>query len=171
MESRMVIVIMSDAGTSRDSLGRLLAESLGWDFVDADHLRRIAKTTEHGISLADTGWDIPMQALFAALQYWNYQWRDVVVACPTITEQDQRQLSSKYCSVKFVRLNQLEGTEQPLYKAFGRISSGLLMSRGMEIDGSNKVLTIDSSQRAERIVAEVISALVLNRRPTQVSAA
>jgi gluconokinase len=162
---------MGAAGLGRDSVGRLLAESLGWEFVDADHLRSIAQTAERSAPLADAAWDGVMQALCAALQYWSYQWRDVVVACSMMTEQDQRQLSSKYCSVKFVQLQELEGTDQTLHGAFDRISSGMLVSGGMAVEGNNKVLMVDSSQRAERVVAEVISALVLNRRPAQFSAA
>jgi gluconate kinase len=167
----MVIVIMGAAGSGRDSLGQLLAESLGWEFVDGDDLRSKPQSAERGAPRADSARAAQIEALCAALQFWNYHWRDVVVTCSMMREQDQQQLSNKYASVKFVHLQALESPDQTaaLAPPVDHVDSGVLTRRVTE--HNKTVLTVNSSQRAEQIVAELISVLILNRWPASLSVA
>jgi gluconate kinase len=165
----MVIVIMGVAGSGRDSLGRLLAESLGWEFVDGDDLRSKPQSTERGAPRAESARAAQIEALCAALQFWNYHWRDVVVTCSMMREQDQRQLSNKYATVKFVQLKTPVSPDQTTVLGPQVDHPDFLMS---PVAARNKkVLTVNSSQRAEQIVAELISVLILNRWPAGLSAA
>jgi gluconokinase len=171
----MVIFLMGAAGSGRNSLGRLLAETLAWDFVDGDSLCSTKQTqvTESGAPPAEATSAALMEALSAALRYWNYHWRDVVVSCPILTEQDQRRVSGNHRSVKFVCLNAPESRDltAALDQPVDHIRSEVLMGQGSAIAHNDKILTVNASQGADQIVAELISVLILNRWPPRIFAA
>jgi gluconokinase len=138
----MVIAVMGAAGSGPANLGRQLAETLGWEFFDATQVSMAKAPCEPGAASHDSAGPAQMEALSAALRYWNYQWRDVVIAC-SISEQQETQLGSKYPWLKFVHLVNADKSESIPH----------------------------CSQKEEQLVAEVISALIFNRRRSHAVAA
>lgn len=157
----MVIVVMGAVRSDRDSLGRFLATNLGWEFADADTLAgsRTAKITERTV-LRESATSAPVQALCGALQYWSYKWQDVVVSCPLLTEQERKLLSTRRAAVKFLCLNASERN------AAGSPQPPTATSRAASPEpAKSNVLTVEASRGTSQIVADVISMLILNRRP------
>ena len=96
----MVIVIMGDVDSSRNRVGRLLAEYLGWEFADVESLHCAALSSG---SLNDTDRTPRMKALFSAIDSLNYEWRDVIVSSSILDEDDQS-LNDHHPLVRFVQL-------------------------------------------------------------------
>lgn len=90
----MVFVITATAESDRNTVGRLLADDLGWEFIDGENL--------HLPVGADPSFRI--ETLLPAVNYWIYKWQDVVVSCPALTEADRRQVREISPLVKIVCL-------------------------------------------------------------------
>jgi gluconokinase len=165
----MVFVITGTAESDTNTVGRLLADDLAWEFVDAKNLHPPAhlETRNSKYSRVNADSSLRMEALLAAINFWIYEWRDVVVSCPLLRESDRRQLSKTSLLVKVVCLE--TSYVNGCTNFFDR-SAGVLVSE--QPDGScgtrqseQEVLKIDSSRDVEDIVAEIVGALILNRRP------
>jgi gluconate kinase len=169
----MVIVIMGTAVSDRNSVGRLLADTLGWEYVDEQSLHNVVgvKAINNDSTLGEADWTMPLEPLCSALQCWNFQWRDVVVACSMLTERDRRELCDKYPSVRFVYLKSSQYKDQITNSAQPLTHRNSAISRDSAPGPKEKILTVDPSHRAEQIVAEVISVHILNRRGPHVAAA
>ena len=140
--STMVVVVMGEVESGGESVGRLLAESLGWEFADVESL---ACSTQARSPLTDGERFPQIEALSAVVDSSAREWRDLIVSCPTLTEKDRRQLRCKYPLVKFVYLTARDRTDHSLLP-------------------EDSVLSLDSSQGVERILGAVLSALIL--KPT-----
>src|SRR5271166_6367105 len=102
----MVFIITGTAESDRSTVGRLLAEDLGWEFVDAENLHPAANLDVQNCKHSGAG-DKPflrMEALSAAVTSWINHWQDVVVSCPMLMERDRKQLSEMSSLVKIVCL-------------------------------------------------------------------
>jgi len=101
----MVLIITGAAESGRDTVGRLLAEALGWEFFDAENLRAPRDLNTH-ICAASANADpaLCMETLSAAITFWLYEWRDAVISCPMLIEGDRRKLSEMSSLVKVVCL-------------------------------------------------------------------
>src|ERR1700751_835860 len=104
--SSMVFIITGATESGRNTVGRLLAEDLGWEFVNAENLRPTCNldAKRRGDSRADAGPMWLIEALSAAIDIWIYEWRDVVVSCPGLMEADGKRLCQKSSLVKIVCL-------------------------------------------------------------------
>jgi gluconate kinase len=164
----MVFVITGTAESDGNTVGRLLADDLGWEFVEAEGLTPSANLDRRRCSASPANTDPAprIETLAAAINSWIYEWRDVVVSCPMLTERDRRQLSEMSSLVKIVRLEISHGTGRtPLLDRSVRIA------RSESFDGwratcqpEQEVLTVDSSRQVEEVIAEIVCALVLKRR-------
>lgn len=104
---RAVVFIISGAAESdRNTVGRLVAESLGWEFVDAENLRPPLNAEVRGCSTPRANADPTFfeDTLSTAAKSWIYEWRDVVLSCPVLTEGERKQLSRMSSLVKIVCL-------------------------------------------------------------------
>ncbi len=141
----MVFVITGTAESDRNIVGRLLADDLGWEFVDARNLPPSAnfEARNRNPSPANADPSLRIETLLAAISFWIYEWRDVVLSCPTLTEKDRRQLSAMSSLVKILCVEASHAT--------GRTSD-------------KEALRTDSSGQVETLIAEIVSALVLRPR-------
>ena len=108
----MVFIITGTAESGRNTVGRLLAEALGWEYIDAENLRPSGNLEAHrcSASLANADPNLRTGTLSAAINIWIYEWRDVVVSCPVLTEGERRQLSRMSSLVKIVCLEDFHAT-------------------------------------------------------------
>jgi hypothetical protein len=145
--SSMVFILTGAAESNRNSVGKFLADSLGWEFVDAANLclpRYLDRPSCSSTLDADP--TLHIEALSAAIRLWIYEWRDVVVSSPPLTEKDRKQLAKMSSLIKIVCLDASHAT------ARSALSAGSL--------GQN-VLTVDSSRNVEEIIAEMTAALMM----------
>jgi hypothetical protein len=162
----MIIIVMGGGQSERNSLGRLLAITLDWEFADAEELSPtyVAGVADQVLSAKSTR----MQTLSAALGYWVYNWHDVVVSCWTLTEQERKLFSGKQFSVKFIYLSSPDASLHP--EKCLELSTVGKASRSNPTEPSDEVLRVDPSRRTKEIIAEVVTVLVLNRRSQDVLA-
>ena len=161
----MVFIITGTAESGRNIVGRLLAEALGWEYIDAENLGLSGNLEAHGCSssLANADPTLRTAALSAAINVWIYEWRDVVVSCPALPEVERRQLSRMSSLVKTVCLEDFHANgRNRFFDESVRVASFPLRA------GSNagstperSVFRLDSSRQVEDIIAEMTSVLMM----------
>jgi len=166
----MVFIITGTAESDRGTVGRLLADDLGWEFVDAKSLHPPASLAAQNCnsSSADANPFLRIETLSAAVNSWITKWQDVVVSCPMLTETDRKQLSEMSSLVKIVCLEESHATDRTAMLGRERVmGSELPDGWHANREPEQEVLTVDLSRQGEEIIREMISALVLNRRSAQ----
>ena len=161
----MVIIVIGASRSDRNRLARVIAITLDWEFADALTVPGITAYLDGSrIWRDETTRAAQMQALHAAVQYWSYIWQDIVVSSWVLTEQERKLISRNKEAVDFVLMNSAECSVPPA--ASGQIPAAIdsISIRTAVPQHSNKLLLVDPSRRTQEIVADVISALVLNRR-------
>ena len=98
----MVFVIAGNVESDRNIVGRLLADNLGWEFVDGENLHPHDFGARNRNAVPNADPSFRMETLSAAINGWIYRWQDVVVSCPMLTETDRRRLSEISSLVKIV---------------------------------------------------------------------
>ena len=158
----MVLITTGSTESGRDTVGRHLADTLGWEFVNAENLRPSGNLDANrcGNSRSNVGATWLLEALSAAIDTWIYEWRDVVVSCPTLMEADRKHLCQKSSLVKIVRLESSLATgcacvlDQSV--KVGSPSQG----KWYEPEGQRRdVVTVDTSRQIEDIVVEMTAVL------------
>lgn len=163
----MVIVVMGDVESGGESVGRLLAESLGWEFADVESLGCAAYA---GGPRTDAERIPQIEALSSVIDSSTCEWRDLIVSGSALTEKDQRQLRHKHPLVKFVYLRAPDKTGHSLRsdEPVDFTNSGIPARRCAALENDDSVLSLDSSQGVEKILGEVLSALILKQRSAYV---
>jgi gluconokinase len=161
----MVFIITGTAESGRNTVGRLLAEALGWEYIDAENLRPSGNLEAHpcSASLANADPTLRTATLSAAINIWIYEWRDVVVSCPVLTERERRQLTRMSSLVKIVCLEDFHATGRNRFldRSVGVASFPLLAGSNAGRTPERSVFTLDSSRQVEDIIAEMTSVLMM----------
>jgi gluconate kinase len=158
----MVFIIIGAPESDRNTVGRLLAEALGWEFINAENLRPPANL-DHGCSaVANPDATLSIETLSTAINRWIYEWRDVVISCPMLTEGDRRQILKISSLIKIVCLKRSRATSPThvLYKSVSLVSRLPAGCQGAQ-DLGPEVMTIDSSRQIEEIIAEMTAVLMM----------
>ncbi|MBD2198659.1 MULTISPECIES: gluconokinase [Calothrix] len=84
----MIIIVMGVSGSGKTTVGKLLAESLGWTFSDADafHSPENVENMRRGIPLTETDRKPWLEALQAAIKQWLQENTNVVLACSALKD-------------------------------------------------------------------------------------
>jgi gluconate kinase len=161
----MVFIIAGTAESGRNTVGRLLAEALGWEYIDAENLRPSGNLEAHrcSASLANADPSLRTGTLSAAINVWIYEWRDVVVSCPVLTAGERRQLLRMSSLVKIVCLEDLHATgcNRFLDRSVGVASFPSPAGSDVGRIPERSVFTLDSSRKVEDIIAEMTSVLMM----------
>lgn len=160
----MVFIIMGAPESGRSTVGRLLAEALGWEYIDAESLRPSGNPEAHRCSsLAMADPTLCTGTLSAAINVWIYEWRDVVVSCPMLTEAERRQLSRMSSLVQIVCLQNFHATGRSgfLDALVGGVTFPLPAKSHAGSTRERSVFTLDSSREVKDIIAEMTSLLMM----------
>jgi gluconate kinase len=156
----MVFVITGTAESGGNTVGRLLAEDLGWEFVEAENLASSANLDPRrcSASLANTNPTLKMETLTASITPWDYEWRDVVVLCPMLTERERRQLSEMSSLVKIVCLEQSHDIDHtPSLDRSVPVAESVYADKWCATcERGQDALTVDSSQQVEKTISEIV---------------
>jgi gluconokinase len=90
----MIILVMGTTSSGKTTIGRMLAERLGWEFADADDFHppaNVAKMSQ-GIPLTDADRVPWLQALHDKIVAWDAESRNVVLACSALKQSYRDQL-------------------------------------------------------------------------------
>lgn len=159
----MVVVITGVAGAGKSTVGKALADSLGWPFHDADHLHspeNVARMSR-GERLTDDlrrPWLGKVRELMA---HADTAGENAIVACSALKEEYRRFLADGIPSVRFVYLAADEGLlRSRLSQRAGHfVGTALLDSQLAVLEPPRNALTVDAALPVETLVEQIRAAL------------
>jgi len=154
----MIVIVMGVVGAGKTTVGRMLAEQLGWTFADADdfHPQSNVEKISHGIPLTDDDRRPWLEHLRAAIVGWIAENRSVVLACSALKRSYREQLEAGP-EVRFVYL---KGTAsliaERLRQRHGHFAGEqILASQFADLEEPKDAVTVSISQTPEEIVADI----------------
>lgn len=163
----MIAIVMGVTGSGKTSVGRLLAQQLGWEFADADDFHPSANVEKisHGIPLTDEDRAPWLERLRIQIANWIVNGQNAVLACSAL-KRTYRQELSVGPEVRFVYLKgSPELIAQRLRLRRGHFADEkILASQFADLEEPEAVVTVDISQTPEKIVAEIRERLGLESR-------
>ena len=163
----MVILIVGVSGSGKTTIGKILAESLQWQFSDADdfHLAANIEKMSRGEPLND-GDRLPwLQAMQRAIEQWLTQETHAVLACSALKSEYRQWLqpSEPADQVKWVYLKgSFELIQQRLNQRQGHyMKADLLQSQFDALEEPENALEVDITQETGAIVQQIKTTLRL----------
>lgn len=158
----MIIIVMGVSGSGKTTIGKMLAESLHWDFYDADsfHSPDNIEKMRHGIPLDDNDRIPWLQSLQIAITNWLQEKRNVVLACSAL-KASYRQFLVLDSDVKIVYL---QGTFELIQTRLQKrqnhfMNIDLLTSQFASLEEPDNVILVDISQPPQ-VIVEVIREVI-----------
>jgi gluconokinase len=160
----VIVLLMGPAGSGKTTVGELLASQLGWEFADGDSFHSPANIEKmsRGVPLDDHDRIPWLDAIRAAMEHWNAQRRNVVLACSALKKSYRERLLINSA----VRLVYLKGTfdllRQRLHARKGHYATEqILKSQFADLEEPADAITMDVAQSPEEIVAQIRKQLSL----------
>ncbi len=160
----MIILLMGVSGSGKTTIGYSLAESLHWEFQDADnfHSKENIEKMRHDIPLND-GDRIPwLQALQEVIKQWLQEAKNVVLACSALKASyrqflilDEQQIKLVYLKGSFEEIKKRLQQRQNHY-----MSEKLLKSQFDAFEEPKEAITVDICQPPDIIVKKILEQLM-----------
>lgn len=159
----MVLVIMGVVGSGKTTVGTLLAQRLGWQFADADNFHpaeNIAKISQ-GIPLTDTDRVPWLAGMRNAIEQWQRESKDVVLACSALKHSYRQELRAG--DVHFVYLKgDAWLIAQRLHARRGHFATdAILESQFADLEEPKGALVVSIDETPEAMVDEIFDKLKL----------
>lgn len=155
-----ILVVMGVAGVGKTTIGRLLAERLGWTFLDADDFHPPANVAkmQNGTPLTDADREGWLERLNALIGSQLKSGERTVLACSALKATYRSKLTNDHEGVVFVYLR------APRILVEDRLSSrtghffdaGLLASQFAALEEPADAIVVDAAAPADVIVDEVM---------------
>ena len=156
--STMIVIVMGVAGAGKTTIGRVLADQLGWLFADADdfHPQSNVEKISHGIALTDEDRRPWLQHLRAAIVGWISESRSVVLACSALKRSYRQELEAGP-EVRFVYLKGSASLiAERLRQRHGHFAGEqILASQFADLEEPKHSVVVSISQTPEEIAAEI----------------
>jgi gluconokinase len=160
----MIVMVMGVSGSGKTTVGKLLAQSLNWDFSDADdfHPPGNIEKMSRGIPLEDADrlpWLLHLQS---TIDRWLLENKNVVLACSALKASYREMLFRDKQRMKIVYLKgdfelfatRLKTRENHYMKV------DLLSSQFASIEEPENAIIIDASQQLELMVSQIKNNLI-----------
>ena len=161
-----MVLVMGVSGSGKTTVGRLLAEELGWNFQDADEFHPLTNVEKlrRGMPLTDDDRLPWLRQLRRLISGWIEAQRSVVLACSALTHRYRAILLEGM--EDHVRLVYLKGNLDLIERRLaGRkdhfMHRGLLASQFETLEEPGEALVVDIEDSPDRIVARIRSGLGL----------
>ena len=154
----MIVIVMGVVGSGKTTVGRLLAEGLGWQFADADDFHSPANITKirRGIALSDSDREPWLDRLREYLLECQSQRLNVVLACSALRSsyRDKLRITPK---VRFVYLKgNADLIAQRLRSRQGHFADEqILASQFAALEEPEQAITVDVAKTPAGIVTEI----------------
>ncbi|MCW5890347.1 MAG: AAA family ATPase [bacterium] len=159
----MVVVVMGPAGAGKTTVGRRLAETLGWAFHDGDDVHPAANVAKmrRGEPLTDAdraGWLAALHELIAAL---GARGADAVLACSALRAAHRDVLAGGRDDVRFVYLRvPPDELRRRLEARRGHyMHADLLPSQLATLEEPGDAITLDGTRPPDELAAAIRAAL------------
>ena len=159
----MIVLVMGVSGSGKNTVGELLAQRLGWKFIDGDdyHPPENVKKMAAGIALQDADRWPWLDRLNAILR----QEKDAVVACSALKEAYRRRLLAGLFPYTIVHLR--GGFELIRSRVEQRkhryMPASLLQSQFDTLEPPRDVIDVDVSADVETSLQTILAALKARR--------
>ncbi len=158
----VILVVMGVTGAGKTTIGALLAQRLGWEFVDADSFHSPANVEKIrlGIPLDDADRAPWLRSMRQAMEGWVTERRQVVLACSALkrTYRDELYIAGE------TRFVYLKGSYDLIYQRLRQrhghfASEKILASQFATLEEPDDAITVSIDRSADEIVAEIMQAL------------
>lgn len=160
----MIVIVMGVVGSGKTTVGRLLAEQLGWRFADADdfHPPSNVEKIRQGIALNDADRAPWLQRLHAQIARWIEEGQSAVLACSALKRSYRQELEAG-SEVRFVYLKGSAALiAQRLRSRQGHFANeAILASQFADLEEPADAVTVAIAPPPEQIVAEIRAKLAL----------
>jgi gluconokinase len=159
----MIIVVMGVSGSGKTTIGKLLADSLSWEFSDADafHSPENVEKMRRGIPLSEADRMPWLQDLQTAIKHWLQENKSVVLACSALKDSYRQFLVFDSQHIKLVYLKgSYELIQRRLQKRSNHyMSEKLLSSQFSTLEEPLDAISMDIAQPSQIIVQNIRTAL------------
>ncbi|MBD2413833.1 gluconate kinase [Nostoc calcicola FACHB-389] len=159
----MIIIMMGVSGAGKTTIGKLLADSLNWEFSDADafHSPENVEKMRRGIPLTEADRTPWLQDLQAAIKNWLQENKNMVLACSALKESYRQFLVVDRERIKLVYLKgSYELIQQRLQERHNHyMTEKLLDSQFNTLEEPSDTLYIDVIETPQVIVQDIRTAL------------
>ncbi|HWF37694.1 MAG TPA: gluconokinase [Candidatus Acidoferrales bacterium] len=169
----MVVIVMGVSGAGKTTVGRALAERLGWTFEDADDWHSAANIAKmrSGHELSDEDREPWLRSLSRAIQDWVAGARNAVLACSALKASYRATLRSGAASGASIRFGYLKGTFEQIQRRLESrgghfMPESLLRSQfeTLEEPDASEAFVVDAALSVPQIVDAIIQGLRLETR-------
>jgi len=166
----MVIIVMGVSGAGKTTVGRALADKLGWQFADGDEFHPAANIQKmrSGTPLTDNDRDVWLRLLNEMIRKWIREGRNVVLACSALRAAHRRALRAGIEDRNALRFVYLKGAFEDIsprlrHRTGHFMPESLLQSQfdTLEEPDVSEALIIDARRPVDQIGSTIIAALHL----------
>src|SRR5512136_1696414 len=102
----MVLILMGPMGCGKTTIGKMLAEKLGWTFCDGDdfHPQKNVEKMWVGIALTDEDRKVWMEVLYGNIQRWLKEKVNTILTCSALKQAYRDRLGVNQTTVKTIYL-------------------------------------------------------------------
>lgn len=154
----MILIVMGVVGSGKTTIGRLLAEQLGWEFADADDLHSPANVEKirHGVPLKDADREPWLRRLRDSISNWQTAGSNIVLACSAL-KRSYRQELNPGPEVQFVYLKGNAALiARRLRSRQGHFANEqILASQFADLEEPESAIVTDIAGKPSEIVAEI----------------
>jgi gluconokinase len=159
-EKQVILLVMGVAGSGKTTIGRMLADRLGWVYLEADDFHSAANKAKmsRGEHLTEEDRLPWLNAMHAELQVQNAKGKNAVLACSALNE-EYRSILMAGLDVKLVYLRgSKELIASRLQHRTGHFAGvAILDDQFAVLEEPEKAIVADVAEEPEKIVQEILT--------------